>query len=43
MVLAITIARTGEVPAADDDVTSDARMRPLDQFRVVKSLSAEEP
>jgi hypothetical protein len=43
MVLAITIARTGEVPAADDDVTSDARMRPLDQFRVVKSLSAEDP
>jgi hypothetical protein len=43
MVLAITIARTGEVPAADDDVTSDATMRPLDQFRVVKSLSAEDP
>ena len=43
MVLAITIARTGEVPAADDDVTSDARMRPLDQFRVVKSLTAADP
>jgi hypothetical protein len=43
MVLAITIARTGEVPAADDDVTSDARMRPLDQFRVVKSLTGEDP
>jgi hypothetical protein len=43
MVLAITIARTGEVPAGDDDITSDARMRPLDQFRVVKHLNEEEP
>ena len=43
MVLAITIARTGEMPAGDDDVTSDARLRPLDQFRVVKSLSGEAP
>jgi hypothetical protein len=43
MVLAITIARTGEMPARDDDVTSDARLRPLDQFRVVKSLSGEAP
>jgi hypothetical protein len=43
MTLAITIARTGEVPAGDDDIDSDARMRPLDQFRVVKSLSAEAP
>jgi hypothetical protein len=42
MVLAITIARTGEMPAGDD-VTSDARLRPLDQFRVVKSLSGEAP
>ena len=43
MVLAITIARTGEMPTGDDDVTSDARLRPLDQFRVVKSLSGEAP
>ena len=43
MVLAITIARTGEMPAGNDDVTSDARLRPLDQFRVVKSLSGEAP
>jgi hypothetical protein len=43
MVLAITIARTGEVPAGDDDITSDARMRPLDQFRIVKQLNEEEP
>jgi hypothetical protein len=43
MVLAITIAGTGEMPASADDVTSDARLRPLDQFRVVKSLSAEAP
>jgi hypothetical protein len=43
MVLAITIARTGELPAADDDLAGDARLRPLDQFRIVKSLSAEAP
>jgi hypothetical protein len=43
MVLAITIARTGEVPATDDDLGSDARLRPLDQFRIVKSLNAEVP
>jgi heme exporter protein D len=43
MVLAITIARTGEVPAGDDDLAGDARLRPLDQFRIVKSLSAEAP
>ena len=41
MLLAITIARTGEMPASDSNVTSDARLRPLDQFRVVKSLGAE--
>ncbi|HZB41269.1 MAG TPA: hypothetical protein VE487_09910 [Ilumatobacter sp.] len=43
MLLAVTIARTGEMPASRDDVTSDARLRPLDQFRVVKSLRAEAP
>jgi hypothetical protein len=44
MVLAITIARTGEVPVTDDPLAdSTARMRPLDQFRVVKSLDAEAP
>jgi hypothetical protein len=44
MVLAITIARTGEVPAGDDLLAGgNARMRPLDQFRLVKSLGAEGP
>jgi cell division protein FtsL len=43
MVLAITIARTGEVPARDDDIASDATLRPLDQFRAVKALSGEAP
>ena len=43
MVLAITIARTGQVPAGDDELAGDARLRPLDQFRIVKSLSAEAP
>jgi hypothetical protein len=44
MVLAVTIARTGELPIGDDLVAgSTARMRPLDQFRVVKSLSSEAP
>lgn len=43
MVLAVTIARTGELPTTDDDLGGDARLRPLDQFRIVKSLSAEAP
>jgi len=44
MLLAITIARTGEVPAGEDLlVGGNARMRPLDQFRLVKSLDAEGP
>jgi hypothetical protein len=43
MLLAVTIARTGEMPAADSDLLSDARLRPLDQFRVVKSLRSEAP
>ncbi len=44
MVLAITIARTGEMPVgADTEVGNNARLRPLDQFRLVKSVSAEAP
>ena len=43
MLLAVTIARTGEMPAAHSDLLSDARLRPLDQFRVVKSLRSEAP
>jgi hypothetical protein len=44
MVLAITIARTGEMPVGDEFVDgSSARMRPLDQFRAVKTLSSERP
>ncbi|MEO6570296.1 MAG: hypothetical protein ABIO83_02000, partial [Ilumatobacteraceae bacterium] len=44
MVLAITIARTGEVPVGDEIVAgSTARLEPLDQFRLVKSVSAEAP
>jgi hypothetical protein len=44
MVLAVVIARTGEVPVDDAIVIgSDARLEPLDQFRLVKSVSAEAP
>ena len=44
MVLAVTIARTGELPVgADTDIGGNARLRPLDQFRLVKSTSAEAP
>jgi hypothetical protein len=44
MVLAITIARTGEVPVgADTELGSNSRMRPLDQFRLVKNVSSEAP
>lgn len=44
MVLAITIARTGEVPGSDEALTDgNARMRPLDQFRLVKSLTESNP
>jgi hypothetical protein len=44
MVLAITIARTGEMPVGENtEVGSNARLRPLDQFRLVKSVSAEAP
>lgn len=44
MVLAITIARTGEAPVgADTELGSNSRMRPLDQFRLVKNVSSEAP
>lgn len=44
MVLAVTIARTGEIPAADEIVLgSTARLKPLDQFRLVKAVSSEAP
>ncbi len=44
MVLAITIARTGEFPGGTEFVDSSmTRMRPLDQFRVVKTLGSENP
>jgi len=31
------------VPATDGDCNTDGPMRPLDQFRIVKSLNAEDP
>ena len=37
MMLAITIARTGELPAADGSSPAPTRSRPLDQFRLVKT------
>jgi cell division protein FtsL len=44
MVLAVTIARTGELPPGVGAEPGDnARMQPLDQFRLVKSVSAEAP
>ncbi len=44
MTLAITIARTGEVPVGEGtELGSNSRMRPLDQFRLVKRVSAEAP
>lgn len=44
MTLAITIARTGEVPVGDQIVVgSDQQLEPLDQFRLVKEVSAEAP
>ena len=44
MVLATTIARTGELPPGVGAEPGDnARMQPLDQFRLVKSVSAEAP
>jgi cell division protein FtsL len=44
MLVAIAIARTGEVPLRDDlDVGSMGGMDPLAQFRLVKSVSSEAP
>ena len=44
MTLAITIARTGQVPVDDQIVVgSDQQLEPLDQFRLVKEVSAEAP
>lgn len=44
MTLAITIARTGQVPVDDQIlVGTDQRLEPLDQFRLVKAVSAEAP
>lgn len=44
MVLAVTIARTGELPpGVGTEPGGNARMQPLDQFRLVKSISAEAP
>lgn len=44
MLLAITIARTGHIPNADEIVIgSDQYLEPLDQFRLVKEVSSEAP
>lgn len=44
MLYARVIASTGEIPVADSiGVGSNTRLDPLDQFRVVKSASAEVP
>lgn len=44
MVLAVTVARTGELPFSDEiDAGSNARLEPLDQFRLVKGVSWEQP
>ena len=44
MTLAITIARTGQLPVDDQIVVgSDQQLEPLDQFRLVKEVSAEAP
>ena len=44
MTLAVTIARTGEVPVDGRIVVgSDQQLEPLDQFRLVKEVSAEAP
>lgn len=43
-VLAVTIARTGHVPTADELVVgSDQQLEPLDQFRLVKRVASEAP
>ena len=42
--LAVTIARTGELPAGEASIVgTDARWRPLDQYELVKSLDVETP
>jgi hypothetical protein len=44
MVLAMAIARTGQMPIDDAIVPgSDARLEPLDQFRLVKAVNLESP
>lgn len=44
MLLAITIAQTGQLPTTDELVPgSYARLEPLDQFRLVKNVSQETP
>lgn len=44
MLLAVTIARTGVMPMGDAIVVgSDARLEPLEQFRLVKAVGAEAP
>lgn len=44
MVLAVTIARTGHLPVADEILVGiDQGLEPLDQFRLVKEVSSEAP
>lgn len=44
MVLAVTIARTGQVPTADQIIVgADQQLEPLDQFRLVKRVASEAP
>jgi cell division protein FtsL len=44
MVLAVTIARTGHAPIDDEIVVGiDQQLEPLDQFRLVKEVTAESP
>jgi len=44
MLLAVTIARTGESPVVDEIVIGSNRLlEPLDQFRLVKRVSSETP
>jgi len=43
MVLAVTIARTGQTPFDEFTAGADARLDPLDQFRLVKRVGSEAP
>lgn len=44
MLLAVIVAQTGQLPNADEMVTGTfAHFEPLDQFRLVKSASQENP